>query len=133
MFIRIIYLDPPELSSNRVEDSEERVLLVNPKCLVRIMLEYIRSRCNLGLYTWFDLCDESGAVMGLFDMPSYEYPTEKFQNGGTYYVIVIKQEKTKQIFPQVNNSNPLHAELKERVRRFLDGRHSATSISKVKA
>ncbi|XP_059058420.1 uncharacterized protein LOC131851875 [Achroia grisella] len=126
MFIYIAYKDSPELSSFRrtstdADLSVEKTLLVNPNCPVRIMLEYIRKKCKLGIYTNFDLCDESGGLMGLFNLPSYAYATDQFAHKKTYYVIVIKQENEKRVsvLPQLNRENRIYLELKARVKRFL--------------
>ncbi|KOB72461.1 Uncharacterized protein OBRU01_12192 [Operophtera brumata] len=77
-----MYKDAPELSttlrrsSSEFDLAEEKTLLVNPDCPVRIMLEYIRKKCNLGVFTNFDLCDENGSLMGLFNMDTYAYATD---------------------------------------------------------
>ena len=53
MYIVVAYKDAPELSALRRRSSDtdpsmEKTLVVNPKCPVRIMLEYIRKKCRLG-------------------------------------------------------------------------------------
>lgn len=94
MFIFIAYKDAPELShrrrSSEMDISVDKTLLVNPNCPVRIMLEYIRKKCRLGIFTQFDLCDESGALKGLFNLKTYAYATDQFEHKKTYYLIVIK-------------------------------------------
>lgn len=95
MYINVAYKDAPELSTRRrsseTDLSVEKSLLVNPNCPVRIMLEYIRKNCRLGTFTQFDLCDDSGILKGLFNMPTYVYATDQFEHKKTYYVIVLKQ------------------------------------------
>ncbi|KAH9631631.1 hypothetical protein HF086_006623 [Spodoptera exigua] len=121
MFIYIIYKDPPELSplyprsSELPDTSVEKMLLVNPVCPVRIMLEYIRKHCRLGIFTQFDLTDQNGSLMGLFNLPTYAYATEQFEDKKTYFIVVFKME----VLPQLNYENKLHFELKMKVKRFL--------------
>lgn len=97
MFIFVMFKDAPELSatprrnSSDIDLAVEKTLLVNPKCPVRIMLEYIRKKCRLGSFTTFDLCDESGYLKGLFSLPTYAYATDLFCHKKIYYVIVVKQ------------------------------------------
>ncbi|XP_072947884.1 uncharacterized protein [Epargyreus clarus] len=96
MFINVTYKDAPELSNFRRSSSEpdlsvEKMLLVNPNCPVRIMLEYIRKKCKLGIFSQFDLCDEAGGLMGLFNLPTYAYATEQFEHKKTYYIIILKE------------------------------------------
>lgn len=100
MYINVAYKDAPELStfrrkssSDAVDLSVEKTLLVNPKCPVRIILEYIRKRCRLGTFTTFDLCDDTGVLMGLFGLPTYVYATDRFVPKKTYYIVVLKQVK----------------------------------------
>lgn len=95
MFITVIYKEPAELSSIRrtstdFDNSVEKTLLVNPVCHVRVMLEYIRNVCNLGIYTIFDLCDDAGVLRGLFNLQPWEYSHSLFENGRVYYVVVFK-------------------------------------------
>lgn len=97
MFIFVTFKDPPELSSSRsrLSDDEdqavENVLLVNPNCYVRVMLEFIRKQCRLATTTIFDLCEESGGVKNLFTYPTYAYATDQFVHKRTYYLIVFRQ------------------------------------------
>ncbi|KAL0901980.1 hypothetical protein ABMA27_007117 [Loxostege sticticalis] len=126
MFIYVAYKDGPELSHIRRRSSEqdvslEKTLLVNPNCPIRIMLEYIRKKCKLGSFTQFDLCDESGGLMGLFNMPTYAYATEQFEHKKTYYIIVLKTESDKRlsVLPQLNHENRIYIDLKNRVKKFL--------------
>ncbi|XP_045776275.1 uncharacterized protein LOC123874807 [Maniola jurtina] len=126
MYIIVIYKDEPELSTYRRTSSEvdlsvEKILLVNPHCPVRIMLEYIRTTCRLGKFTKFDLCDESGVLMGLFSMPTYTYATDHFVHKKTYYIIVMKQEadKSTSVLPQLNRGNSIYEDLKSRVLYYL--------------
>lgn len=111
MYIKVAYKDAPELSTRRSSETDlsvEKSLLVNPNCPVRIMLEYIRKMCRLGTFTQFDLCDDSGILKGLFNMPTYVYATDQFEHKKTYYVIVLKQVRFYQFLlkgtnPQVEN------------------------------
>ncbi|XP_046974198.1 uncharacterized protein LOC124540543 [Vanessa cardui] len=126
MFINIAYKDAPELSTLRRSSSEvdlsvEKLLLVNPNCPVRIMLEYIRKKCRLGVFTHFDLCDENGILKGLFSMPTYVYATDQFEHKKTYYVIVIKQESDKRlsVLPQINHENKIYLDLKTKLQKYL--------------
>ncbi|OWR49024.1 hypothetical protein KGM_202225 [Danaus plexippus plexippus] len=128
MYVSVIYKEAPELSAQRRRSSEpdpsiEKVLLVNPNCPVRIMLEYIRKRCRLGKFTEFDLCDETGHLMGLFDMPTYVYTTDKFEHKRTYYIIIMKQEADRRIsvLPQLNHENQIYMDLKTKVKKYLAG------------
>ncbi|CAH0592124.1 unnamed protein product [Chrysodeixis includens] len=134
MFIFIAYKDAPELSNRRrsseLDISVDKTLLVNPDCPVRIMLEYIRKKCRLGIYTHFDLCDESGMLKGLFQLKTYEYATDQFEHKKTYYLIVIKHEPDKRfsVLPQLNQEHKMYLELKARVRKFLTGELNAPSM-----
>ncbi|XP_030021113.2 uncharacterized protein LOC115440789 [Manduca sexta] len=126
MFIFVAYKDAPELSNLRRRSSEidlsiEKTLLVNPNCPVRIMLEYIRKKCRLGIFTLFDLCDDTGTLKGLFNLPTYAYATDMFEHKKTYYVIVIRTESDKRqsVLPQLNHENRIYLELKAKVKRFL--------------
>ncbi|CAG9796874.1 unnamed protein product [Diatraea saccharalis] len=126
MFITVVYKDAPELSHIRRRSSEpdvslEKTLLVNPICPVRIMLEYIRKKCRLGSFTQFDLCDESGVLLDLFNLPTYAYATAQFEHKKTYYVIVVRTEADKRIsvLPQLNHDNKMYEEIKSRVKKFL--------------
>ncbi|XP_026746718.1 uncharacterized protein CXorf65-like [Trichoplusia ni] len=125
MFIFIAYKDAPELShrrrSSELDISVDKTLLVNPDCPVRIMLEYIRKKCRLGIYTQFDLCDDTGALKGLFSLKTYAYATDQFEHKKTYYLIVIKHEMDRHysILPQLNQEHKMYVELKARVKRFL--------------
>ncbi|CAH0405578.1 unnamed protein product [Chilo suppressalis] len=126
MFINVLYKDAPELShirrlSSEPDLSQEKILLVNPNCPVRIMLEYIRKKCRLGSFTQFDLCDESGVLLGLFNLPTYSYATAQFEHKKAYYVIVVRTETDKRlsVLPQLNHENRLYEDLKNRVKRFL--------------
>ncbi|CAK1544371.1 unnamed protein product [Leptosia nina] len=128
MFIFVAYKDTPELStvrfrSSETDLSEEKTLLVNPDCPVRIMLEYIRKKCRLGIFTRFDLCDESGALKGLFNMPTYAYATDQFEHKRTYYLIVLKMEQDKRmsVLPQLNHDNVRYEELKNKVKIYMLG------------
>lgn len=97
MFIFVTYKDPPELSTSRslLSDDEdqsiENVLLVNPNCYVRVMLEFIRKKCRLTATTTYDLCEESGGLKNLFAYPTFAYATDRFEHKKTYYLIVFKQ------------------------------------------
>ncbi|XP_047036309.1 uncharacterized protein LOC124642021 [Helicoverpa zea] len=127
MFIYITYKDAPELSSLRARSSEamdssvEKTLLVNPNCPVRIMLEYIRKKCRLGKFTQFDLCDEGGVLKGLFSLQTYAYATDQFEHKSTYYVIVLKIEPDRRysVLPQLNHENRIYFDLKMRVKKYL--------------
>ncbi|KAF9420223.1 hypothetical protein HW555_003444 [Spodoptera exigua] len=126
MFIYIIYKDPPELSplyprsSELPDTSVEKMILVNPVCPVRIMLEYIRKQCRLGIFTQFDLTDQNESLMGLFNLPTYAYATEQFEDKKTYFIVVFKEvDKKIEVLPQLNYENKLHFELKMKVKRFL--------------
>ncbi|XP_069360917.1 uncharacterized protein CXorf65 homolog [Maniola hyperantus] len=126
MYINVIYKDVPELSTYRRTSSEvdlsvEKTLLTNPNCPVRIILEYIRDTCRLGKFTKFDLCDETGVLMGLFSLPTYVYATDNFVHKKTYYIIVMKQEpdKTTSVLPQLNRENNIYPDLKSRVKYYL--------------
>ncbi|XP_072947893.1 uncharacterized protein [Epargyreus clarus] len=126
MFINVTYKDAPELSNFRRSSSEpdlsvEKMLLVNPNCPVRIMLEYIRKKCKLGIFSQFDLCDEAGGLMGLFNLPTYAYATEQFEHKKTYYIIILKEESDRRlsVLPQLNHDNDLYLNLKNRVKRFI--------------
>uniref|UniRef100_A0A2A4JY97 Uncharacterized protein n=1 Tax=Heliothis virescens TaxID=7102 RepID=A0A2A4JY97_HELVI len=136
MFIYIAYKDTPELSSLRVrsnteavDTSVEKILLVNPNCPVRIMLEYIRKKCRLGIFTQFDLCDESGILKGLFSLQTYAYATDQFEHKNTYYVIVLKIESDKRytVLPQLNHENRLYFDLRLRVKKYLVSGDMSTS------
>lgn len=72
------------------DTSVEKTLLVNPVCPVRIILEYIRKQCRLGIFTHFDLADDNGCLMGLFNLPTYAYATDQFEHKRTYFIIVFK-------------------------------------------
>ncbi|XP_022117627.1 uncharacterized protein LOC110994987 [Pieris rapae] len=87
------------------------------------MLEYIRKKCRLGIFTQFDLCDESGALKGLFNMPTYAYATDQFEHKKTYYLIVLKMEFDKKIsvLPQLNRENARYEDLKNKVTSFRSG------------
>lgn len=96
MFIFVAYKDPPELSSSRsrLSDDEdqamENILLVNPNCYIRVMLEFIRKKCRLAATTTFDLCEESGFIKKLFTYPTHAYVTDQFEHKKTYYLIVFR-------------------------------------------
>ncbi|XP_026320118.1 uncharacterized protein LOC113230414 [Hyposmocoma kahamanoa] len=127
MFIFVTYKDPPELSTSRsrLSDDEdlsiENVLLVNPNCYVRVMLEFIRKRCRLAATTVFDLCEESGNLKNLFSYPTYAYATDKFEHKKTYFLIVLKQESEKNVtvIPQLHRENKLCTELQTKIYRLL--------------
>ncbi|KAI8437993.1 hypothetical protein MSG28_010651 [Choristoneura fumiferana] len=93
------------------------------------MLEYIRKKCKLGTFTSFDLCDDSGALMGLFQLKTYAYATEQFEHKKTYYVIVLKTESDKRVsvLPQLNHENLLYLELKTKVKEYLEAGPESTS------
>lgn len=96
MFIFVTYKDPPELSSPRSRLSDdgdqtmENVLLVNPNCYVRVMLEFIRKKCRLAATTTFDLCEESGGLKNLFTYPTHAYATDQFEHKRNYFLIVFR-------------------------------------------
>ncbi|XP_063617118.1 uncharacterized protein LOC134790213 [Cydia splendana] len=129
MFINVVYKDAPELSlmsrrsSNEPDPSQEKTLLVNPDCPVRIMLEYIRKKCKLGSFTAFDLCDDSGRLLGLFNLETYAYATDRFEHKKIYYIIVLRSETDRQliVLPQLNQENRFYEELKQRVKTFISG------------
>ncbi|XP_022822119.1 uncharacterized protein LOC111353358 [Spodoptera litura] len=134
MFIYVIYKDPPELSlifprgSEVIDSSVEKTLLVNPVCPVRIIIEYIRKHCRLGIFTQFDLADENGCLMRLFHQPTYAYVTDQFEHKSTYFIIVFKEtEKKVDVLPQLSYDNRLHFDLKMKVRKFLMGGDLSTS------
>ncbi|XP_063357978.1 uncharacterized protein LOC134647554 [Cydia amplana] len=138
MFINVVYKDAPELStvprrpSNEPDPSQEKTLLVNPDCPVRIMLEYIRKQCKLGSFTAFDLCDESGRLLGLFNMETYAYATGRFEHKKVYYIIVLKAESDRllTILPQLNKENRFYEELKQRVKAFISANPSSRTTSR---
>ncbi|CAG4989062.1 unnamed protein product [Colias eurytheme] len=126
MFIFVAYKDSPELSSMHKRSSEtdlsvEKTLLVNPNCPVRIMLEYIRKKCKFAIFTQFDLCDETGTLKGLFNMPTYAYATDQFEHKKTYYLIVIRMDNDRRIsiYPQLNRENKMYEELKNKVKTHM--------------
>ncbi|XP_013191953.1 uncharacterized protein CXorf65-like [Amyelois transitella] len=137
MFIFVTYKDAPELSYIRRRSSEtdlaqEKVLLVNPNCPVRVMLEYIRKSCKLASFTVFDLCDETGCLMGLFSLPTYAYATERFVHKKVYYLIVMRQDGDKRasVLPQLNRENKLYQDIKARVKWYLiNGEISPMNLS----
>ncbi|XP_061708297.1 uncharacterized protein LOC133518633 isoform X2 [Cydia pomonella] len=126
MFINVVYKDAPELStmsrrpSNEPDPSQEKTLLVNPDCPVRIMLEYIRKQCKLGSFTAFDLCDDSGCLLGLFTLETYAYATDRFEH---------KKESDRRlsVLPQLNQENRFYEELKQRVKAFISANPSPTT------
>ncbi|KAI5632864.1 putative interleukin 2 receptor, gamma chain domain-containing protein [Phthorimaea operculella] len=132
MFIFVMYKDPPELSTFRrsfsFDDiSQEKTLLVNPKCPVRVMLEFIRKQCKLAGQTYFDLCDDSGNLKGLFYFPTYSCADVHFDHKKTYYLIVLSKSpadgdlKSILVFPQVSCDSKLYGDLQAKVRRCLTG------------
>ncbi|CAG4950584.1 unnamed protein product [Parnassius apollo] len=133
--------DEPELSNIRRRSSEtdlstEQTLLVNPDCHVRVMLEYIRKKCRLGIYTHFDLCDETGALKELFSLPAHTNVANLFEHRKTYYIIVLKQETDKRliVLPQLNHDNKIYSDLKAKVKRHLlssESSHLVSSQSKI--
>ncbi|XP_068626936.1 uncharacterized protein [Battus philenor] len=136
MFIYVIYKDEPELSLMRRRSSEpepdpsvEQTLLLNPDCHVRVMLEYIRKKCKLGIYTQFDLCDEEGFLKRLFTYAPYTNAADFFEHRKTYYVVVLRQESEMRIsvLPQLNHDNLLYEELKAKIRYNMTGDSSHTS------
>ncbi|CAH2256781.1 jg10988 [Pararge aegeria aegeria] len=136
MYIKVAYKDAPELSTIRRKSTDEdlsveKTLLVNPQCPVRIMLEYIRKRCRLGTFTTFDLCDETGVLMGLFNMPTYVYATDNFAHKKMYYIIVLKQEayKSTSVLPQLNHENRFYEDLRNRVTHYLTTGEMSPALS----
>ncbi|XP_063394792.1 uncharacterized protein LOC134679821 [Cydia fagiglandana] len=138
MFINVVYKDAPELSpmsrrpSSEPDPSQEKTLLVNPDCPVRIMLEYIRKQCKLGSFTAFDLCDESGRLLGLFNLETYEYATDWFEHKKIYYIIVLRLETDRQltILPQLNQENRFYEELKQRVKTFISASPTNSKVAR---
>ncbi|XP_013176321.1 PREDICTED: uncharacterized protein LOC106124319 [Papilio xuthus] len=143
MFIYLIYRDEPELSyslvrkrssESELDSSVEETLLLNPDCHVRVMLEYIRKKCKLGIYTHFDICDEDGVLKKLFSLPPYTNGAEYFEHRKTYYVIVLQEiDRRVTALPQLNHENRLYAELKTRIRNYMlseDGSRHTSPMSK---
>ncbi|KAL4713934.1 hypothetical protein ACJJTC_015588 [Scirpophaga incertulas] len=100
------------------------------------MLEYIRRKCGFASFTQFDLCDESGALMGLFNLPTYAYATAQFEHKKIYYIVVLRTESDRRlsVLPQLNRENKLYEELRIRVKHFLvkcDTSSEGTLIGKV--
>ncbi|KAJ2940727.1 hypothetical protein O0L34_g14838 [Tuta absoluta] len=132
MFIFVVYKDPPELSgfrrTSQVEVlTQEKTLLVNPKCPIRVMLEFIRKQCKLAAQTYFDLCDDSGVLKCLFGYPTYTCAEAFFDHKKTYYLIVLSKApsepdgKACQVFPQVSCNSKLYVDLQVKVTRYLTG------------
>ncbi|CAH2049884.1 unnamed protein product, partial [Iphiclides podalirius] len=141
MFIYVVYKDEPELSTMRRRSSEtdlstEETLLVNPDCHARVMLEYIRKRCKLGMYTQFDLCAEDGVLKRLFGLPPHTNVADCFEHRRTYYIIVLKQETERRltVLPQLNRENKMYSDLKAKVKVSLlniDTSRQTSPMSKV--
>lgn len=78
----------PQIKSDTVI-GENKELLINPNCYIKILIEYIANQIDLAT-NCFDLCDENGQLKKIKTHPPNMYATNILKYKETYYIVVCE-------------------------------------------
>nr|CAH7741941.1 unnamed protein product [Callosobruchus chinensis] len=111
---------------------ENRILVVNPDCMVGVLLDYIfnEAKINKSIKHDFDLCTEKGKVLGLHSYPPETNASDMLKDKAIYYIVYSENNELKPLLSRLSQES-MNFAYRQRKKKRLSGRSigSMTSTS----